>query len=350
MGVLWQALDLKVSLIMRFAEMDVAGNAGIGSDRVVSQMQKSNAATPKIAILMCTYNGAAFLHQQLDSFAAQTFTNWVLYVSDDASTDATQEILAGYQLRWGADRLVIFNGPCAGFAENFISLIQRPEIEGEYFAFSDQDDIWFTSKLERSLSRLVAIDGKVPAVYCSRTRLIDAAGSVIGVSPLFPKPPSFQNALVQSIAGANTMLINQAARDLLCKLPKQPSLVAHDWLTYLLVTGCGGTAIYDSDPTLDYRQHDGNLIGANATFADRISRLQGMLSGRFAAWNDANSSVLKEMEPLLSTESRKIFASFEAGRRGNLWRRVVELRNAGVYRQTPQGNLSLFLAACLGRV
>jgi glycosyltransferase involved in cell wall biosynthesis len=350
MGVLWQALDLKVSLIMGFAEMDVAGNAGIGSDRVVSQMQKPNAASPKIAILMCTYNGAAFLHQQLDSFAAQTFTNWVLYVSDDASTDATREILASYQLRWGADRLVIFDGPCAGFAENFISLIQRPEIEGEYFAFSDQDDIWFASKLERSLALLADIDSNVPAVYCSRTRLIDAAGNVIGMSPLFRKPPSFQNALVQSIAGANTMLINLAARNLLRELPEKAKVVAHDWITYLLVTGCGGHAIYDAEPCLDYRQHGGNLIGANATVVDRFMRLRGMLSGRFAIWNDANLEILHMMSAKLSEENRALATDFDAGRKAHFFKRVRAVRRVHLYRQTLQGTLSFVVAVWLGKV
>ncbi|WP_223812304.1 glycosyltransferase, partial [Pseudomonas savastanoi] len=56
---------------------------------------------PRVAILMCTYNGAAYLREQLESFSAQTFRNWVVYVSDDASTDDTLGILSDYQARWG---------------------------------------------------------------------------------------------------------------------------------------------------------------------------------------------------------------------------------------------------------
>ncbi|KPB76664.1 MULTISPECIES: glycosyltransferase family 2 protein [Pseudomonas syringae group] len=299
---------------------------------------------------MCTYNGAAYLREQLESFAAQTFSDWVLYVSDDASTDDTLRILSDYQVLWGNQRLVIFNGPCKGFAENFISLVQRPEIEADYFAFSDQDDVWFSDKLERSVNRLEHLDSSKPALYCSRTRLVDADLKVIGVSPLFSKPPSFKNALVQSLAGANTMLINQTARGLLVRLPEHSPLIAHDWLTYLLVTGCGGEVCYDAQPCLDYRQHSGNLIGANASTRDRLVRFRKMLSGRFIEWNDANVAILKGMERVLTVENRAVLTDFDNGRRQTGFKRLSTLRKAGIYRQTLQGNLSLMLAVCLGRV
>ncbi|RMQ69694.1 Glycosyl transferase, group 2 protein [Pseudomonas syringae pv. tomato] len=300
--------------------------------------------------MMCTYNGAAYLREQLESFAAQTFSDWVLYVSDDASTDDTLRILSDYQVLWGNQRLVIFNGPCKGFAENFISLVQRPEIEADYFAFSDQDDVWFSDKLERSVNRLEHLDSSKPALYCSRTRLVDADLKVIGVSPLFSKPPSFKNALVQSLAGANTMLINQTARGLLVRLPEHSPLIAHDWLTYLLVTGCGGEVCYDAQPCLDYRQHSGNLIGANASTRDRLVRFRKMLSGRFIEWNDANVAILKGMERVLTVENRAVLTDFDNGRKQPFFKRVSSLRKAGIYRQTVQGNLSLVVAICLRRV
>ncbi|WP_434682063.1 glycosyltransferase family 2 protein [Pseudomonas sp. R1-18] len=299
---------------------------------------------------MCTYNGAPYLREQLESFGAQTFRNWTLYVSDDGSTDATRQILSDYQNLWGEGRLTIFEGPCLGFAENFISLVRRPEVVGNFFAFSDQDDIWFPDKLERSIARLLPLGETKPALYCSRTRLVDANNKVIGFSPLFVRPPSFQNALVQSIAGANTMLVNQSARTLLLKLPGQASLVAHDWLTYLLVTGCGGHVVYDREPSLDYRQHPSNLIGANSSAKARVMRLRRMLQGRFVKWNDANVHILKMMHPLLTEGSVKALMFFDRGRKEKLIKRVLSFRKSGVYRQTIQGDVSLLLAVFLGKV
>ncbi len=315
---------------------------------------QSSPGTPKeaaeVAILMCTYNGASFLREQLDSFAAQTMSNWKLYVSDDASSDDTRHVLAEYQQRWGVDRLTVFDGPCQGFAKNFISLLQRPQVQADYYAFSDQDDIWYFDKLERSLSHLVTVTADKPALYCSRTQLVDSARNAAGFSPLFTKPPSFKNALVQSLAGANTMMINQRARELLVQLPDSATIVAHDWLAYLLVTGCGGVVLYDAQASLEYRQHGDNLIGANNTVKDRLNRLRRMLSGRFVRWNDANLQILETMSPLLTQENRSILADFEKGRRLGLGAGLCAIRRSGVYRQTFVGNITLMIAAFLARI
>ncbi|WP_080667882.1 glycosyltransferase family 2 protein [Pseudomonas parafulva] len=305
---------------------------------------------PEVAILMCTYNGAPFLREQLDSFAAQTYKNWALYVSDDGSSDATGQILAEYQQRWGGGRLQVFDGPRQGFAKNFISLLKRPEVQARFYAFSDQDDVWFSDKLERSLAKLVTMSLEKPALYCSRTQLVDSDRNATGYSPLFTRQPSFQNALVQSLAGANTMMINQRARSLLVQLPEDASVVAHDWLAYILVTGCGGLVLYDSQASLEYRQHPHNLIGANNTLTARLNRLRKMLSGRFVSWNDANLEILRAMRPLLTQENRTILAHFEKGRHLGFAARLCALRRSGVYRQTLVGNVTLMIAACLARI
>lgn len=307
-------------------------------------------ARPTIAILMCTFNGARFLREQLDSFEAQSFTDWVLYISDDGSTDTTLQIIQEYQNCWGAKRLIRLDGPRTGFAQNFLSLIRLSEIKADYFAFSDQDDIWFSDKLSRALSVLQDMAPDKPNLYCSRTRLVNEAGAVTGHSPLFGKPPAFRNALVQSLAGANTMLINDTARRILAQVPPSTDIVAHDWLTYLVASGCGGEVHYDAQPSLDYRQHRNNLIGSQSTWADRFRRLGGLWSGKRQAWTDANIHVLETISAPLTIESRATLMHFKRGRSLGLPTRLREIRKSGVYRQTFAGSLSLYLAACLGKV
>lgn len=307
-------------------------------------------ARPAIAILMCTFNGGRFLREQFDSFETQSLTDWVLYISDDGSTDTTLQIIDEYQSRWGARRLICFEGPRAGFAQNFLSLIRRSAVNADYFAFSDQDDVWLEDKLSRALSALQHLPPERPNLYCSRTRLVDETGSVIGHSPLFHKPPSFFNALVQSIAGANTMLINDSARRILKQVPPSMGVVAHDWLTYLLVSGCGGQVIYDPQPSLDYRQHGNNLIGSQTTWRDRVRRLGGLWSGQRQAWTDANLHVMESIDAPLTVEARTTLMHFKRGRSLGLLTRLYEIRKSGVYRQTLAGSLSLYLAACMGKM
>ena len=109
---------------------------------------------PQIAVLMGTYNGAEFLPEQLASLAAQTHTNWRLWVSDDGSSDATPGILRRYQEAWGENKLSILAGPRRGFQANFLELTAQPEISADYYAWADQDDVWLPEKLARALECL----------------------------------------------------------------------------------------------------------------------------------------------------------------------------------------------------
>jgi len=303
-----------------------------------------------VAILLTTYNGARFLDEQLSSIARQTHRQWTLYISDDGSTDSTLAIIRRFQQRLGSDRVRLLQGPRIGFAQNFLSLVRNPEVEADFFSFCDQDDIWFPDKLRRAITRIPRADDECPAVYCSRTRLIDEAGNVIGHSPLFARRPSFHNALVQSLAGANTMMLNKAARALLANVPSTVPVVSHDWLCYLLVSGCGGQVFYDAEPTLDYRQHGGNLIGSNNSFRDRLTRVRMMFSGTFREWTHKNLAALRTCAGLLDERSRVALARFETARDANLLRRLYLLKKAGVYRQTGFGTVGLIIAASIRRI
>lgn len=315
------------------------------------QMRRSstNLDVPCVAILLTTYNGAKYLEEQLQSIIRQTHTCWTLYVSDDGSTDDTLQIIESYRGLLGCERVRLLQGPRRGFAQNFLSLIRNPKVCGDYFSFCDQDDIWFPDKLERSLAQIPRIE-QGPALYCSRTRLIDEKGREIGYSPLFDRPPAFCNALVQSLAGANTMLLNPVARALLAQVPLEAPVVSHDWLSYLLVSGCGGQVRYDPEPTLDYRQHGGNLIGSNSGFGDRLRRVQKMFAGTFRDWNRQNLLALRYCVNQFDTHNQTVLDQFESAREASLLQRLRLLRQAGVYRQTGFGNFGLLLAASIRRI
>jgi glycosyltransferase involved in cell wall biosynthesis len=79
----------------------------------------SNSYAPLVAIMLCTYNGAKFLAEQLDSLETQTHQNWLIIASDDGSTDQTLEILQQYQAKWPSGKLAIRSGPQKGFCQNF---------------------------------------------------------------------------------------------------------------------------------------------------------------------------------------------------------------------------------------
>lgn len=318
--------------------------------RSPSSLKSYDSCTAKVAVLMCTYNGESFLAEQLDSFGRQTHTNWVLVISDDGSQDNTLSLLKDYGDCWGPERLKVVSGPRKGFAANFLSLTCREDIDADFFAWSDQDDVWSEDKLEIALAWLQTMPKHVPALYCGRTQLISESGVSLGFSPRFCLPPGFSNALVQSIAGGNTMVFNQAARDLMREAGADLTLPAHDWWAYQLVSGVGGAVYYDPEPKMFYRQHNDNLIGSNSGWPARMVRLRMVFQGRFYEWNEQNIRALESMQHRLNEEHLATLVRFKVARGQTLFRRVLGIRLAGLYRQTFMGNLGLILATLLKKI
>lgn len=305
---------------------------------------------PKVAILLCTYHGQHYLAEQLESFSAQTYPHWEVWASDDGSKDDTHAILDTYKTKWGNNRLSIHFGPAEGFAANFLSLTCNATIQAEFYAYSDQDDIWETDKLKRAIDYLQGIPAHTPALYCSRTSLVDADNNAIGFSPLFAKRPSFANALMQNIGGGNTMVFNKAARKLLREAGEDVGVVTHDWWAYLVVIGCGGNVFYDSQPSVRYRQHEGNLVGMNSSWPARFLRIRMLFQGRFREINDLHIQALERVRSKLTPNARKTLDHFAAARNRRLLPRLIGLKKAGIYRQSFFSNLGLIAAALFNKL
>jgi len=304
---------------------------------------------PLVSILLCTYNGARFLKQQLDSIQAQAHKNINIWASDDGSKDPTLDILNSYQSTWGKNKFHIATGPQKGFAANFLSLTCNTDINGDFFAFADQDDIWQTDKLSQALSQLQSLPADVPALYCARTQLIDEANNITGYSPLYKRRPSFNNALVQSLASGNTMVMNKAARDILCKIGPV-NIASHDWWAYMVVNGVGGVVLYDTQTRVLYRQHDQNVLGAPPGWRASRKRINLLLEGRFKRWNDINLEALQQTRELLTAENKATLDTFSKARSSRLLSRVTRVWLSGVYRQTIAGGLGLMFAAIIGKI
>jgi glycosyltransferase involved in cell wall biosynthesis len=312
--------------------------------------QKENQ--PNICILMCTYNGEKFLADQLDSIKHQSYQHWRLIISDDGSTDNTLAIAKQYQAKWGSQQLEIKQGPQKGFCHNFLSIACDTAIQADLYAFSDQDDVWLPEKLANAVTYYNAIaqsEPDLPRVYGTRTKIVDEHLKVIGLSPLFTLPRSFRNALVQSIAGGNTMVFNQQSKALLEKSGIQ-EIVSHDWWLYQLVKGAGGIVFYDAEPSLLYRQHADALIGANTSFRARIGRITYVINGRFKLWNDINLKALTNVQHLFTKDSQDILEIFIKFRGARFKDRIRLLEVCGLYRQTWQDTLTLWLATILNKI
>lgn len=304
---------------------------------------------PTVAVLLAAFEDHRFLSPQLASIRSQTHERCDVWVSRDCQTEAIGRILAQQEPLFGAGRFHVTAGPREGFARNFLSLLDRGDVRGDYYAFADQDDVWEPDKLARAVAWLTDLPDDVPTVYCSRTRLIDARDHDLGLSPLCDKPPGFAHALVQNIGGGNTMVMNGPARALVRRAGPR-DVPYHDWWTYLLVTGAGGVVRYDPYPSVRYRQHDRNDLGANKGGRGRAAGVQRLLNGTVRECITANVQALRETHELLTPENRRLFDRFCAARERRLIARMRGIWTSGVYRQRGSGTLELLAAALLKKL
>lgn len=310
-----------------------------------------NQHNPTVCILLSTYNGSLHIAEQLESIQEQTYGNWFVVVSDDGSSDNTLEIVSQYQHKWGKAKLQILAGPKSGFCKNFLTLATNPDLNANLYAFCDQDDVWNSNKLSHVIQALDWLDHEAtPTLYCGRTEIVNHQLDPMGFSPNFKRPPSFDNALVQSIAGGNTMVFNQAAKTMLTSAGVTVA-VSHDWWLYQLVTGCGGTVHYDPTPLIKYRQHEDSLIGANISYHSQFKRIFQAFNNRYRHWNEVNAMALNQAQTLLTDDNRKTLKHFNQMRSSNhLFERLNLLYSTGLYRQSLHDTGKLWIACALNKI
>lgn len=301
-----------------------------------------------IAIVMCTYNGEKYIKRQIDSILNQSLMADHIYISDDNSTDRTQKIISEINIR---SLIISKNTGESGAASNFLGLIKEIKTNNDYFAFSDQDDIWLPNHLYRAISSLDNLPKDIPLLFCSRTLLINDLDEPIGLSNKIPYSPSFRNALIQNIASGNTMVFNMTAKKILAELAEHGTTVWHDWTLYQIVTACGGIVKYSDDPTVLYRQHNNNVIGARAGLLSIFKRINLTLHGRFKDWNTINIESLELILSHMTPENKKTIMDFKEARTMKTgFQRVFRVKKIGLYRQTILDQIFFYIAAFIGKI
>src|SRR5687767_14186749 len=105
---------------------------------------------PLVSVVLCTWNGDRFLKEQVDSILSQTYENFELVISDDASTDGTKEILKAYEAH--PKTKIFYQENNIGLIKNFAFATEKSK--GNFIAYSDQDDVWLKNKLEKLVSSI----------------------------------------------------------------------------------------------------------------------------------------------------------------------------------------------------
>lgn len=273
-----------------------------------------------VAILMATYNGAAFLSAQLNSIRAQTHVNWSLFISDDGSTDDTRHIAQDFQAHCSPGQVVVVDGPKLGFAANFLSMIQHVP-KGAAMVFCDQDDIWLANRIEAALA--LCRRPPLPAMILLRRTICTALGKPRSTEP-HHMIHNFQAAVFRNPIRGNACFFSPDAVDILRHHPPPPGRFVpfHDWWCCLLLLGFGVPILRSDTVGLLYRHHSGN------TFR-RHNRIKLVLSGQYKSWVWQNIRALSECNPAFPQSTMRMLTDMNAALEIQGVRRAAALQAAG---------------------
>lgn len=273
---------------------------------------------------MATYNGmaegGAWLDEQVDSVLAQVGVDVSLVVSDDASSDATRSHLEG---RAASDpRITVLeqrDGP-PGVTGNFLHLFTTHAPDGSYVAFTDQDDVWHEDKLQSQLALMAATGADV--VSSNVTSFQSLPGGEVGERQLIRKsqPLRAWDFLFEAAGPGSTYVFSPEAHralvDALARLDYS-EIGVHDWYLYALARAIGLTWVIGDEPTLEYRQHGGNVQGANSGSGARDARMAKLRNGFY------------RNQFILTARAAAQVGSFDAPQRIQLQEIIRELETQG---------------------
>ena len=221
-----------------------------------------------IDILLATYNGDRYLEEQINSILGQSRSDWALLIRDDGSTDNTRSIIDRYVSEYPEKIRIIDDGEGnIGVVRNFAKLLNNSH--AAYIMFCDQDDIWLPDKIETTHKVMSSLeqqhDAGLPLLVHTDLTVVDQELCVL--SPSFWRYAKLKAAaqrplsrmLVQNVVTGCTAMINARLRRLATPLPAEAAV--HDWWLALVATTFGQIG-YVSTPTVLYRQHARNMLGA----------------------------------------------------------------------------------------
>ena len=235
-----------------------------------------------LTVMMSTYNGELYLKEQIDSILSQQDVQLELYIRDDGSSDGTIDILDEYS---HLVNIHVCLGNNIGVIKSFEELILTVPHNSEYYAFADQDDIWYSNKLSAAVKMIKEHNNDVPLLYSCNQNCVDSNG--VFLYKRLPDDgiaiqPTILNTFFQNNYCGCTMVLNIKLLNNIIfsyKTAGKSLRVVHDtWA--VTVAQATGEMIYDANPYMDFRRHDNNtstsLYGKNIRFSDSLKVIRRM--------------------------------------------------------------------------
>lgn len=271
----------------------------------------------KIVILVSTYNGERYLKEQLDSILFQSYKGFEIIARDDGSSDETINILKSYNIK------ILDTDKNLGAKLSFSTLLNYAvrNTDAEYFMFCDQDDIWKSDKIEKTIDMMKELErtnSDLPLLIHTDLEVVDEKLNLLNKSfwkyeKRDPSLNSINRLIMQSTVTGCTMMINRKLAEL--SFPVSENSIMHDWWISM-VASCFGKIAYLEESTISYRQHSSNDTGSKKFGLSLILKkaINFLFFDELYKHLDRNikqaNSFLSQYESLLDTDTKNMLRNF----------------------------------------
>ena len=267
----------------------------------------------ELYIILSTYNGEKYLKAQLDSLFSQSYKNFRLIVRDDGSTDGTKEILNSYNIE------LLSSSENLGVKKSFETLLKYAceNSDAKYFMFCDQDDVWNSDKIEKTLKKMQELEtfygNEIPLLVHTDLEVVNEKLETLSDSMwkseyINPKANTLNKLLIQNTITGCTMMINRTLA--MQSLSISPKAIMHDWWMGLIV-GAFGKIEFIEESTMKYRQHGKNDTGAkNYNYKFIINKLKKFSDIDVNKHISQAREFLEEHKEELDEKSKKMLEDF----------------------------------------
>ena len=292
-----------------------------------------------VAVLMSTYNGEKYLREQIESVLAQEDAAITLFVRDDGSTDRTVDIIREFVE--GNSNIIFIKGENVGVGNSFLQLVYSSGETYDYYAFSDQDDIWLPQKVAKAVEMVK--DKCESTLYCSNQALVDKGVNTLGLRHAHPIDTSYLQFLCNNNASGCTMLWNRSLQKVLIEPKRRPSEAIlrkriHDvWVG--MVASVVGSIVYDENAYILYRQHENNVVGVKKANVVREWRKKldnkGLRNGR----SSLAAEIVIKYEDMIANEQTKETLRLCAQYASSATKKLSLFRNTAIKKYSNEGLL-----------
>ncbi len=251
---------------------------------------------PPVEIVMTTYNAAEFLREQLESIVGQQYSHWTLLISDDGSTDGTMDIIRDYQdQHTGQIVNVTPTEPFHNVSRNVEYLLGQTTTP--YVMIADHDDVWLSQKVGLTMDAMIKAEGDCPQRPClvhTDLEVVDAG--LMQMDPSYwhyshLKPTQrLPQLLFQNVVTGCTMMMNRSLLERAMPFPSE--IFMYDWWM-ALVAAAFGSLVPVPQPTIRYRQHGANMVGAQKV---QLQPAQHRISALWTTWHVLQQTMVRRLD------------------------------------------------------